>query len=145
MNAHLAEEDILQWVAGERPSGLGEHLRSCPDCASRLARFEGALGDFREAVHASSATHAPALSAMLTRRRRPALMLRWTAIAAALLLGISAIPVYRYQREEARRAESARDAILLQQVDAEVSEAVPTSMAPLVKLVSWNSEQGDMK
>jgi len=71
-------------------------------------------------------------------------MLRW-ATAAAALLGIAAVPVYRHQREDARRAELARDAILLQQVDAEVSEAVPTSMAPLVKLVSWNSEKGDMK
>lgn len=144
MNTHFAENDILQWVAGERPSGLGEHLRSCPDCASRIARVDGALADFREAVHGSSATPAPALSAILTRRHRPVPMLRW-ATAAAALLGILAIPVYRYQREEARRAELASDAILLQQVDAEVSEAVPESMAPLVKLVSWDSEKGDMK
>jgi hypothetical protein len=141
MNSHLAEKDVLQWVAGERPSDLGEHLGSCPDCASRVTRLEGALGDFRAAVRASS--QAPAPSAILIRRR-PVRMLRW-ATAAAALLGIAAVPVYRHQREEARRAELARDAILLQQVDAEVSEAVPTSMAPLVKLVSWDSEKGEMK
>jgi len=39
MNAHLAENDILQWMSGERPSALGEHLRSCPDCAARIAQL----------------------------------------------------------------------------------------------------------
>ncbi len=64
--------------------------------------------------------------------------MRW-ALAAAALLVLAAVPVYRSVQDRQRQAEIARaDALLLEQVDAEVSRAVPRPMEPLAKLVSWD-------
>jgi len=69
--------------------------------------------------------------------------LRWALVAAALLL-LSAIPIYRNVQDRQRQAERARaDALLLEQVDAEVSRAVPRPMEPLAKLVSWDFSSTD--
>jgi hypothetical protein len=52
-----------------------------------------------------------------------------------VLAGVSV--VWRGQRPSAQDSAAA-DAVLLQQIDADVSQTVPESMEPLVKLVSWN-------
>jgi hypothetical protein len=68
---------------------------------------------------------------------------RWALVAAALLV-LAAVPVYRNVQDRQRQAEIARaDALLLEQVDAEVSRAVPRPMEPLVKLVSWDFSATD--
>lgn len=146
MNAHFAEDEILRWIAGERSDDRAEHLRGCPGCAARVGRLGGALGEFREAVHGWGEAQLPAFRPA-AKPRRFVPVLRWAAAAAALVM-IAAVPAYRQWQEEARREEMARDATLLEQVDAEVSEAVPTSMQPLVSLVSWDSsttEKGDVR
>ena len=64
--------------------------------------------------------------------------MRW-ALAAAALLVLAVVPIYRNAQDRQRQAEIARaDTLLLEQVDAEVSRAVPRPMEPLVKLVSWD-------
>ena len=68
--------------------------------------------------------------------------MRWVLVAAALL--VLAVPIYRNAQDRQRQAEIARaDALLLEQVDAEVSRAVPRPMEPLVKLVSWDFSATD--
>ena len=69
--------------------------------------------------------------------------MRWALVAAALLV-LAAIPIYRNAQDRQRQAEIARaDALLLEQVDAEVSRAVPRPMEPLVKLVYWDFSSTD--
>jgi hypothetical protein len=69
--------------------------------------------------------------------------MRWALVAAALLV-LAAVPIYRNAQDRQRQAEIARaDALLLEQVDAEVSRAVPRPMEPLVKLVSWDFTSTD--
>jgi hypothetical protein len=59
-------------------------------------------------------------------------------------LVLAAVPIYRNAQDRQRQAEIARaDALLLEQVDAEVSRAVPRPMEPLVKLVSWDFTSTD--
>ena len=159
MNGHWSEEEISQWMAEGRDRARASHLDECAVCAAEVARMETALGEFREAVKSWSAAQTPAafwrearvrnasgLVGAPTRRGVP--VLRWAAGMAALIV-ISAIPVYQHRQQQARRAEMARaDAVLLEQVDAEVSQAVPEPMQPLVALVSWNStteEKGDVR
>src|SRR5208283_5891399 len=79
------------------------------------------------------------ISNILSARRGPRIQpMRWALVAAALLV-LAAVPVHRNAQERQRQAEIARaDALLLEQVDAEVSRAVPRPMEPLVKLVSWD-------
>ena len=80
------------------------------------------------------------------------LPVRWALAAAALIvLVLAAIPLYRNSqaRELARtqardRANTANvDAMLLMQVDAGISRAVPETMEPLVQLVSWGPRPAD--
>jgi hypothetical protein len=132
MKPHLSAEEIADWMTGERTQDRERHVSGCEACRGEIARMQSALSEFRGAVRAWDSP--PAL--VLHARPRVPRAARWLLAAAALALSVGA-PVYRYRQQA---AEAARlDAILLDQVDAEVSEAVPRPMQPLVQLVSWNS------
>lgn len=131
MKSHLSAEEFSDWLAGARDPGCAEHVAQCGECSCEIGRLEAALSDFREAVGNWSAP--PERIA----ERRPRHAGRW-ALAAAVAIVLAAGPiVYRHQRHEAEMARA--DAALLEQVDAEVSEAVPSPMEPLVQMVSWSS------
>lgn len=135
MTPHFSAEEITQWVAGERGDrGDGAaHLAECAECAAEVGRLEAALAEFGGALRSSAVP--PAV--MRPAARRAPRVARWV-LAAAALAAVAAAPVWRHRQAE-MRAEAARaDAILLDEVDAEVSEAVPGPMEPLVPLVSWN-------
>ena len=143
MSRHLSSREVSQWIIGERTPQQEQHVCQCPECGAELARMEAALGLFRGSVRhwseGQSRAEAPAIGSILAARRgsriRP---MRWALVAATLLV-LAAVPIYRNVQERQRQAEIARaDALLLEQVDAEVSRAVPRPMEPLVKLVSWD-------
>jgi len=149
MNQHLSREQISRWMIGEATALERDHVCGCPDCAATVARMEGAVALFRDAVEECGARYAGSpqvpLSAGVRRARRTfaARPSRWAPAAAVLLL-LAALPIYTNSRERRREAERARaDAALLEQVDAEISRAVPGPMEPLVKLVSWNAASGE--
>ena len=129
---HLSEEQIAQWIAGERPAAIESHLSACERCRAAVAGFEDVLAQFRASARS---VVVPALS---LRTRRSMAWPRLTAAAAALAL-LVAVPLYRDRQERARAELARQDAQLLQQVDAEISQAVPDAMDPLTNLVSWNS------
>ena len=132
MNPHLCAEEISQWIVGERSDRCAGHLAECAVCAREVERMESALAEFRGAV----CRHP--VPPLVDRRHRAPLAVRW-ALAAAALIAVAMVPVWRHRQAE-MQAEAARaDAILLDQVDAEVSEAVPSPMQPLVPLVSWSA------
>ena len=148
MSQHLSSRQISQWMIGERSPQQEQHVRQCSECGAELARMEAALALFRGSVrHWSSRQVRIPRPLAPTRRSRgyPArpLPMRW-ALAAVALLVLAAVPVYRNVQDRQRQAELARaDALLLEQVDAEVSRAVPRPMEPLVKLVSWDFSSTD--
>jgi hypothetical protein len=70
------------------------------------------------------------------------------ALTALLLVGFVATSGM-FRRHSASQqmaagitATSDSDSVLMDQVDAEVSEAVPDAMAPLTDLVAWDSSEG---
>jgi hypothetical protein len=67
---------------------------------------------------------------------------RWPVLVAAAL-ALSVAPVYKTVLDHQRAAQALADAQLMEQVDREVSEAVPTPMQPLAQLVSWDSTSQD--
>jgi hypothetical protein len=148
MSQHLSSREVSQWMAGERTPQREQHVRQCPECGAELARMEAALALFRGSVrHWSEGqirAEPPAIGNILPARRGSwAHPLRWALVAATLLV-LAAVPVYRNVQDRQRQAEIARaDALLLEQVDAEVSRAVPRPMEPLVKLVSWDFSSTD--
>ena len=148
MSQHLSSPEVSQWMIGERTPQQEQHVRQCPECGAELARMEAALGLFRGSVrHWSDRQVRVPRPLTPTRGSRgyPArpLPVRW-ALAAATLLLLAAVPIYRNVQVRQRQAEIATaDALLLEQVDAEVSRAVPRPMEPLAKLVSWDFSATD--
>jgi hypothetical protein len=132
MNSHLSAEEISAWTLGDRTAERERHVGCCEACSGEIAKLESAIGEFRGAVRHWRDVPPP----VYARAVRPSRAGRWVLAAAALALAIAA-PVYRHRQEAAETARA--DAMLLEQVDAEVSQAVPRPMQPLVPLVSWNS------
>ena len=141
MSQHLSSQEISQWMIGERTPQQEQHVRQCSQCGAELARLEAALALFRGSVRHWSGRQSR-VPWPLAPGPRP-LPVRW-ALGAAALLVLAAVPIYRNAQDRQRQAEIARaDALLLEQVDAEVSRAVPRPMEPLVKLVSWDFTSTD--
>ena len=148
MSQHLTSGEISQWMIGERTPQQEQHVRECPECGAELARLEGSIALFRGSVRhwseGQSRAEPPAIGGILPARRGSGIRpMRWALVAAALVV-LAAVPIYRNARDRQRQAEIARaDALLLEQVDAEVSRAVPRPMEPLVKLVYWDFSSTD--
>jgi hypothetical protein len=147
MSQHLSSQEISQWMIGERTAQQEQHVGQCSECGAELARMEAALTLFRGSVRhwsgRQSRAEPPAIPSILPARGSRTQPVRWALVAAALLV-LAAVPIYRNAQETQRQADLARaDALLLEQVDAEVSRAVPRPMEPLVKLVSWDFSSTD--
>ena len=143
MKQHLTSEQISRWIVGERTAQMEEHAAECPECSAEIARMEAALSMYRSSVRQWSErqTGLERANAWKPEGRgfRMPQPMRWALIAAALLI-LVAIPLYRGAQEKQRRAEMAKaDALLLEQVDAGISRAVPQPMEPLLRLVTWDA------
>ncbi len=144
-------------MAGGGPGREAEaHLGGCFACQAKLAEAKAPLTAFRSAVIGWSEAQ------NLTGRRLPArldkngrhlgfrlwLPVASLALAALLVVGFMKVPELLRghstigQQLAARTSSPDSDAVLMDQVDAEVSEAVPDAMAPLTDLVAWDSGEG---
>jgi hypothetical protein len=138
MNEHFSPEDISRWFAGERSPELQRHAGECEACSARLDGMESALAEFRGSVHDWGAAQSAAAPRIVWRAPVRHLVRAWILAAASLLI-LASGPAWWHYRQQARAAEMARADALLQQVDAEISRAVPQTMEPLVSLVTWGS------
>lgn len=142
MSRHLSERQMSEWVLGERSPDAEQHVGECAHCRKAVSGAAQALAAFRQSARqwSESELGAAAANAWKTERARPWITfrsLRWACMAAmvSVLAGVSVVWPPKPAAED-----SAADAALLERVDADVSQTVPDSMAPLVKLVSWNGE-----
>jgi hypothetical protein len=116
--------------------------------------LQPALEEFKKSVDAWSSLESEralvkARASQWARRGTPRIWSRWPVLAAAVLV-LAVAPLYKLWegaigRQRALQAQA--DAQLMEQVDHEVSESVPTPMQPLTQLVSWDSssEKGDVR
>jgi anti-sigma factor RsiW len=145
MIEHLSAEQISQWIIGDRPLELQAHVAECAECRAELGQLESALSQFRTAMREPASYEPP--PAWRQPEPRPAPWFSWPrlALTATALLVLGAVPVTWRVRthEQALRAQAAQSALadsrLLESVDAEISQAVPQPMEPLVTLATWNS------
>jgi len=146
---HLTSQEISQWLV-EGPSASAEaHAGNCYACQAKLTEAREPLAVFRTAAVAWSEAQVerPVRAVEFQQRaeRRawiwaPALSLALgVALLAGFLLGPKAFRTHTAQTPVAANAPVS-DAVLMEQVDSEVSEAVPDAMAPLTDLVAWDSE-----
>lgn len=138
MSRHLSSQRISMWAIGERTPDEERHVQECPLCAAEVASLETALSRFRGSVRQWSERQGSAGTLQAAQPRFRWTPARWALAAAALLL-VATVPVYRSTRHPQAGPKLAEaDVLLLEQVDAQVSQAVPRPMEPLLKLVSWD-------
>ena len=135
MSPHLSSDQFSEYILGQPSLLVARHIQDCPACRSELMQFREALGEFRGAVRAWSevqADQALARSHSIPEPRTWAVshQLTWAMLIAAVCV-IASFVVPRHGAESAAGA----DAVLLNQVDAQVSRTAPSSMEPLMKLV----------
>jgi len=135
MIAHLSSEQLSECILGQPSLIVARHLQDCAACRVELVRFREALGEFRGAVRAWSeveANQALAISESVPEPRSWAFshQLAWALLIAAVCVMASFV-MPRYPGDSTAGA----DAVLLNQVDAQVSRTAPSSMEPLMKLV----------
>jgi len=149
---HLTSKDISRWlVEGSSPESEG-HLQRCWTCQAKLAEAREPLTAFRAAVVAWSEAQPEGSdrSAVALRSGQRRGFRIWmpagVALAAMILAAILIASGVFHGRSTPRQVAntpvvSDPDAVLMDQVDAEVSEAVPDAMAPLTDLVAWDSAE----
>jgi hypothetical protein len=159
--AHLSEDAISRYLVEGPDDAADEHLGSCAVCRERLAAAEAPLTIFRRALVDWSEAQSKSDTAEVfhaERNRagfwgsRPWLPVAGLAMAALLMFGYSRVPVSFHhpvpEQQDASLnpvAAPVSDSALLDQVDSEVSEAVPDAMAPLTDLVSWDDSGNEIR
>ena len=142
---HLSAWEQEEYVLEQRTPQMLRHLTECAECRAAVERLEQGVACFRTAaVEWSSECLAarPEQQQFVSVRRMPAIALRW-AIAAMIpvvLLILALVPFHVSSRPHP--AAQISDDALLDQVDEQVSVAVPSSMESLTHLVSTGSSSG---
>jgi hypothetical protein len=91
MNPHLTEEQISQWVLGERSREAEQHLLGCPDCAAQIGNTQKSLLLFRD-----SGYQCAEYWQQQPQKPTPPKLVRWAAAAAAVAASVlAAVTMYR--------------------------------------------------
>jgi anti-sigma factor RsiW len=152
LSAWEQEEYILNRGAEQQDPQVLRHLAECGACRAEVARLEHSVAIFRSAaVDWSShclATRPQQLQSV-PLRRFPIIAMRWGLAAAVplvlLLLALLPLHLFHLSAPQITRpavqisAAHLSDDALLEQVDEQVSVAVPSSMESLTHLVSANN------
>jgi anti-sigma factor RsiW len=147
LSAWEQEEYVLNQGTEQQSPQVLRHLAECAACRSAVARLEHGVAVFRSAaVEWSSECLAtrPQRQLSVSMRRLPAVAMRWAiaAIIPLVLLVLAFLPFHLTRPRVAHPALQTSDDALLEEVDEQVSVAVPSSMESLTHLVSTQSSAG---
>lgn len=149
MNTHLSEKEMLRWQAGEASELERRHVAECAECQAHMQPLSDALSWFGAAARQWGADKA---AAQRTLHVVAATTQRWyrfavaAALACVLLVATGTMLHWQkkqnapmqaqapQQQHETTQQELARDNALLDEVDQDVSQEVPTALQPL----SWS-------
>jgi hypothetical protein len=142
MTNHLSAWEQEEYVLDQRTPQMLRHLSECAGCRAAVARLDQGVALFRgAAVEWSTECLAsrPQRLQIVSGRRLPAL--RWAVAAAlpVLLLVLGLLPFHFSNPGPAQPVAQISDDALLDQVDEQLSVAVPSSMESLTHLVSTES------
>lgn len=150
---HLDREAVIRWQMGDASEAEREHMASCAVCQAEAKPLEESLAWFGAAAR-NWGEHKAALAARGAHVRHAAVV-SWrvlmgvcaaATVAVLMVLGIglphwksqaptSQAHVQPQQIEQQQQQEIASDNALLDEVDQDVSQEVPTAMQPL----SWSA------
>jgi hypothetical protein len=145
---HLSPWEQEEYVLDQRTPEMLRHLSECAGCRAAVSRLEHGVAVFRNAaVDWSSECLATRPQQLNTSAARglSVLALRW-AVAAVLpvLLLVFALLSFHPSTRPVRPAADISDDALLEQVDQQLSDAVPSSMESLTNLVTTESRNGSV-
>ncbi|HEY2383320.1 MAG TPA: hypothetical protein VGK48_19265 [Terriglobia bacterium] len=151
MNNHLTSEQISSWLIGEKTSEEENHLLGCAQCTAELDAVRHAFSEFRNSAvdwaDRERAGVVPSIAGLGRASHRAAVRHLRLLAAAALVLVVTVVPIYRKSIEQQHEAEamreSALDAELLERVNAHLSQTVPVSLQPLTALASAASGKNE--
>jgi hypothetical protein len=138
MNHHLSPEQLAKRISGERCARDERHLRDCAECATELAQFESGLSAFRQSVwHWAQREHRPPTSpspVVFPQNEVATWPRAWVLAAIAFAMAVG-MPLYREIQNERDDVLRRPDALLLENVDTQLSRTVPAPMEPLMDLM----------
>jgi hypothetical protein len=107
-----------------------------------MSDFRESIAEFREAMRREGeSAESPGLHGILERgRARAGARFRWP-LAAAVLLVVGAVPLWRSAEQRRELARERADELLMQQVNASLSRGVPRAMEPLLEPVFLNEKE----
>jgi hypothetical protein len=143
MTNHLSSEQISRLLGGDGTSAEGQHAGSCAECERELSRVQETLLAFSHSVrHWAEAHTSTCVPDSEFLRNRPSIRrmgpLRW-ALAAAAVIILIVVPLYKNAGHRYREADSSEDAVLLEQVNAHLSRTVASPIEPFMQLLSDTS------
>jgi hypothetical protein len=144
---HLSPWEQEEYVLDQRTPEMLRHLSECAGCRAAVARLEHGVTVFRSAaVDWSSECLAsrPQQLNISAARGFPVLALRWAvaAVLPVLLLVFALLSFHPASTRPVHPASDISDDALLDQVDEQLSVAVPSSMESLTNLVTTESRNG---
>lgn len=134
MSRHLSPQQVSQWVIGERAAETLEHVRACSSCRTEVEAFDRTLTQFRLSVREEAAAQTPTVWGW--QPAPPRILWRFLTACATVAIVLGAGWLANSPGRHSQQDSAAADAALLKQIDADVSQAVPDSMEPLLRLVA---------
>jgi hypothetical protein len=146
---HLSPWEQEEYVLDQRTPEMLRHLTECAGCRAAVARLEHGVAVFRNAaVDWSSECLATRPQPLNTSAGRgfSVLALRWAvaAVLPVLLLVFALLSFHPTSTRQVHKASDISDDALLEQVDQQLSVAVPSSMESLTNLVTTESRKGSV-
>jgi len=134
---HLSSEQISGWLLGECDLIAQRHVENCLQCHDDIVQLRDSLQIFKQSVHQwadhSQSQNLPA--------PEPTSSVSWTlAAAAAVAMSLALLPLYLDVRQVQLDAARAQDSLLMDQVHARITQAVPQSMERLMELMIEGKE-----
>jgi hypothetical protein len=138
MSGHLSKDQISKLLSGQATAEERGHSQVCDRCRQQVTQLAETLSILRESVrHWASESKGAAVPADFLRSRPGAPRFRQARriAAAAVLAMIVLSPLYWKVPVSPRKTSDAEDAILLEQINAQLSRDVPAPMESFMNMV----------
>jgi anti-sigma factor RsiW len=143
MNQHLSADQISGWTSGERNLEVEQHIAACPACRTQVAALQDTLAAFRGSLHQWSEEQFRTSAPIRPQAVKPLSWVTWNklsgACVAVMICLVAGVSVRQRTNQESAAEAATTDALLLKQVDMELSRTVPRPMEPLTKLMVWDA------
>jgi len=145
MKEHLSEEQLNHWILGQAESDATEHMEACAICRREAQKLKAALDGFHDSIHGMAEDYRLRWQPPVQPGRSAWSQLiaqRWAyAVALAAILVVSVVLLrFDHRRVPHPVTATLSESEILMQIQADVSEDVPSALAPGELLVAGAEE-----